>query len=67
MMRRLRRIATTQAKMIKKNGTAITGPNHGTSALSMMPTEIGVSRKKFNNKGCGLQDAWAKWGALPGR
>lgn len=57
MMFRLRRIATTHARMIKKKGMAITGPSHGSSSLCMIPTEMGVSRKKLSNKDCGLQDA----------
>lgn len=57
MMCRLRRIATTQARRIKKKGMAITTPSHGSCFLSMIPTEMGVSRKKLSNKGCGLHDA----------
>jgi len=54
---RLRRIAVTQARTIKKNGKAITTPNHGFSFLSMRPTDIGVIKKKFSIKGRDLHDA----------
>lgn len=57
MMRRLRRIAMSQARRIRKKGTATTGPIHGISPLHIIPAEMGVSRKKLNNKDCGLHDA----------
>ena len=66
MTRRLRRIAVTQAVMIKRRGMATTAPNHGFSFLSMRPTEMGVIRKKFNTSGCGLHDDWAKRGVFCG-
>lgn len=67
MTRRLRRIATTQPRTMKKRGKAITGPNHGWSFLSSRPTDIGVAKKKFSNRGCGLHDRCAKRGAFCGR
>jgi len=54
---RLRRIAVTQARTIKKKGKAITTPNHGFSFLSMRPTEMGVIKKKFNIRGRDLHEA----------
>lgn len=47
----------TQARAIKKKGMAITGPSHGSSSIRMIPTEMGVSRKKLSNNDCGLHDA----------
>jgi len=55
-MCRLRKIATTQARMIKRRGVATVGPNHGFWSFFMIPTEIGVIRKKLNSRGCGLHD-----------
>ena len=66
MMSRLRRIAVTQARMIKNSGMAITTPNHGFSCLAPRPTEMGVIRKKFNSRGRGWHDCWAKRRALCG-
>lgn len=57
MTRRLRRMAMVQATTIKKKGVAITGPSHGISSLRMIPTEMGVSRKKLSSNDCGLHDA----------
>jgi len=60
MMSRLRRIAVTQARMSKNSGTDITAPSHGLSCLSSRLSVMGVSRKKFNSRGRGLHDCWAK-------
>jgi len=46
----------TQATTNNNKGMATTTPIHGLSPPSSIAAEMGVIRKKFNNRGRGLHD-----------